>query len=427
MCVVGGGFTGLWTAHSLLRADPSLEVVILEAESVGFGASGRNGGWAEGAVAGDPAHWAARGGREGLLAMSRAIQETVDEIGRVIDAEAIDCSFHKGGTLTVAQTPLQLEKVRAHVEDDRARGLGEEDSELLDAKATAERVAVDRVMGARYSPHCARLQPARLAVGLGEVVERLGGTIYEHTPATSIEPGVARTRAGDVRSRYVVRATEAYTVSLSGERRTMLPVSSTMLATEVLPAEVWAELGWENAETMLSGERRFVYIQRTGDGRIAIGGRGVPYRYASQTAAEALPPRQAIEGLRERLADLFPVLGDVAVAGSWQGVMGAPRQWAPAVGLDRTTGLAFAGGYVGEGVAAANLAGRTLADLILGRDSELTRLPWVGGLGRPWPPEPLRFVGVRGVNAMMKLADRQEWRTDRTSVVGRVAHLVSGR
>lgn len=427
VCIVGGGFTGLWTAYQLLRADPSLEVVVLEAEVAGFGASGRNGGWVEGRLAGGREHWAALGGRAGALALERAIQATVDEVGAVAAAEGIDCAFRKGGTLTVAQTPLQLARVRAEVEEDRLWGLGPGDSVLLDGPSAAGRVRVDGVMGARYSPHCARVQPARLAVGLAEAVERAGATICEGTRVTSIRPGIARTAAGEVKARFIVRATEGYTASLSRQRRVMLPITSCMIATEVLSPGLWEALGWDGAETMLDGARRFVYIQRTGDGRIAIGGRGRPYRYGSRADAEGPPSAETTRSLRQRLTGLFPVLADVGVAGAWQGVLGAPRQWAPAVGLDRDTGLAWAGGYVGEGVAAANLAGRTLADLILGRDSELTRLPWVGRLGRPWPPEPLRYIAVRGVNAMMAAADRQEWRTGRASLVGRLAHLISGR
>jgi glycine/D-amino acid oxidase-like deaminating enzyme len=427
VCIVGGGFTGLWTAYYLLQAEPSLVVVVLEAEVAGFGASGRNGGWVEGRLAGSREHWAARGGRAGAIALERAIQRTVDEVGKVASSEGIDCAFHKGGTLTVAQTPLQLKKVRAEVEADRLWGFGPDDSALLDGPAVAQRVAVEGALGARFSPHCARVQPARLAVGLGEAMERAGGKIYEGTRVTSIKPGIAHTAAGAVRARFVVQATEAYTASLSGQRRVMLPLSSCMIATEVLSPDTWASLGWEEAETMLDGTRRYVYMQRTGDGRIAIGGRGIPYRYGSRTESEGPPPSQAIRSLRERLIGLFPALSDVTVDGAWHGVLGASRQWAPAVGLDRRTGLAWGGGYVGEGVAAANLAGRTLADLIAGRDSELTRLPWVGPLGRSWPPEPIRYLAVRGVSGMMDAADRREWRTDRTSFMGRVAHLISGR
>ena len=428
VCIVGAGFTGLWTAYYLLQADPALRVVVLEAEVAGFGASGRNGGWVEGRLAGDWEHWAAIGGRDGALAMERAAQAAVDHVGQVVADEEIDCGFRKGGTLTIAQTPLQLEKVRAEVTEDRLWGLGPADSVLLDETAAAERVAVDRVLGARYSPHCARIQPAALAVGLASAAERAGATIYEGTRVTRISPHLAHTSGGhQVRARVVLRATEGYTASLARQRRVMLPLISTMIATEVLTEQLWPELRWQRAETMLDGARRYVYIQRTADGRIALGGRGRPYRYGSRTDAESPPDADAVRSLRQRLIDLFPALADVVVEGAWQGALGAPRQWAPAVGLDQATGLAWAGGYVGEGVAAANLAGRTLADLVTGTDSDLTRLPWVGPLGRLWPPEPVRFAAVRGVNAMMRIADDREWRTDQTSLVGRAAHLISGR
>lgn len=427
VCIVGGGFTGLWTAYELLAAEPSLEVVVLEAERVGFGASGRNGGWVEGKLAGSRQHWAERGGPPAVIAMERAVQGAVDVIGKVVAAEGIDCGFHKAGTLTVAQSSLQLEKVRAEVEEDHSWGLTEGDSVLLDGVAARERVAVAGVVGARFSPHCARVQPARLAVGLAAAAERRGATIYEGSPVVRIAPRTARTRQASVRAAHVVRATEAYTARLAGQRRVMLPISSSMITTEVIDDASWAEIGWENAETVLDGARRFVYIQRTADGRIAIGGRGIPYRYGSKTSAEEPPPPETVAALADRLRQLFPPLHSVPVAAAWQGVLGASRQWAPAVGLERATGLAWAGGYVGEGVAAAQLAGATLADLILRRDSPLTRLAWVGPPGRPWPPEPFRYAGVRGVNAMMAVADRREWRTDETSLVGKLAHLISGR
>jgi len=200
-----------------------------------------------------------------------------------------------------------------------------------------------------------------------------------------------------------------------------------MIATEVLSPGTWAALGWQQAETMLDGARRYVYIQRTGDGRIAIGGRGTPYRYASRTESEGPPRSDAVRSLRQRLIGLFPVLTDVTIEGAWQGC------WARLVSgpqLSDSTAIPDSPGPAamsGEGVAAANLAGRTLADLILGQDSQLVRLPWVGRLGSSWPPEPLRYISVRSVNAMMQLADKREWRTDQTSLVGRAAHLVSGR
>ncbi|MDA8316215.1 MAG: FAD-dependent oxidoreductase [Actinomycetota bacterium] len=427
VCIVGAGYTGLWTAYELLRRQPSLDVVVLEAEVAGFGASGRNGGWVEGMVAGDRQHWAGIGGREGAARMAQAIQDAVDEIGRVVAVESIDCGFRKGGSLKVAQTELEVRRLRAELEEDRVWGLGPDDVALLDRDGAASRIAVDGVLAATYTPHCARVQPAALAVGLAGAGERAGAVIYESTPVTRIDPGIAHTPFGDVRASFVVRATEGYTVSLEGQRRAMLPLTSCVIATEPLGPEVWEQLGWSGAETMWDARRRYVYLQRSPDDRIVIGGRGVPYRFASRTDAEGPPPADSALALRARLVELFPALHDVRIDGAWYGVLGAPRQWAPAVGVDRATGLAWAGGYVGQGVAAANLAGRTLADLLLETRSELTELPWVGTMGRPWPPEPIRFAAVRGVNAMLRFADRAELASGRTSAVGHLAHLISGR
>jgi glycine/D-amino acid oxidase-like deaminating enzyme len=429
VCIVGAGFTGLWTAYELCRADPALDVVVLEAEIAGFGASGRNGGWVTGELAGSPERWAQRGGRDGLLAQTRAIRATVDEVGAAVEREGIDCDFAKGGSLHVAQSPLQLERLLAHHAEAERLGLtGDDGPVLLDAAATAERVAVAGARGGLYFPHCARVQPARLVRGLADAAERAGATIHERTRVRRIEPGaVAHTDRGAVRARVVVRATEGYTARLAKEHRTLVPLNSSMIVTEPLSSEQWRELRWDRAECVLDGQHRYAYLQRTGDGRIAIGGRGVPYRLGSRTDREGPLPSATARELRDRLGELFPSLRDVGITAGWHGVLGVPRDWLPAVGIDRANGLAWGGGYVGEGVAAANLAGRTLRDLILERDTELTRLPWVGPFARPWEPEPLRFAGVRSVNALLAAADRRESRTGRPALAARVANAVAGR
>ena len=231
------------------------------------------------------------------------------------------------------------------------------------------------------------MQPARLARGLADAAERAGATIHEGTRVTRIEPGVAHTTRGTVRAEVRLRATEAYTVDLEGMRRALVPLNSAMIVTDPLPAATWAELRWDHADCLLDGRHRYVYLQRTGDGRIAIGGRGTPYRFGSRTDREGPLPAATARQLRERLINLFPGLRDTGITAGWHGVFGVTRDWTPAVGLDRETGLAWAGGYVGEGVAASNLAGRTLRDLVLGRDTELTGLPWVA--------PPARAVGAR--------------------------------
>jgi glycine/D-amino acid oxidase-like deaminating enzyme len=427
VCVVGGGFTGLWTAYELKRADPGLVVVVLEARQVGFGASGRNGGWVVGKISGSADAWRARGGPDGPRAMVRAIQQTVEEIGAVVAVENIECDWTHGGSVTVAQSDTQLERLRQAAENER-RELGEDlASQLLDADAIAARINVDGARGALYTPHCARVQPARLVDGLAAAAERAGVTIHESSPVTRIEPGLALTKRGDVRARYVLRATEGYTADMPGEHRALLPMNSSMIVTEPLPEAEWARIGWAGAETMLDGCHLYTYSQRTADGRIAIGGRGVPYRFGSRTDREGPVPTRTVHELRERLISLFPSLGGVRVARSWHGILGVSRDWCPTVTLDPISGLGSAGGYAGEGVAASNLAGRTLRDLVLGRETDLTRLPWVGSPARDWEPEPLRFMGARGIYTMYRLADHQERVRNHRSRIAAVANKIAGR
>jgi glycine/D-amino acid oxidase-like deaminating enzyme len=415
VCIVGAGYTGLWTALELCRADPSLDVVVLEREVAGFGASGRNGGWVLGEVSIGSRMRAAAG--DGAVAeLDRAAQQTVDEVGSACAREEIDCDFVKGGSLTVAQTAPQLARLRT-----AARG------EMLDAEQAAARVRVAGMRGARFTPHCARVQPAKLVRGLAAAAERRGATIHERTPALALEPHAVRTPNGTVRARWVVRATEGYTAALPGLRRTLLPLWSSMIVTEPLDAATWEQIGWDGRETIDDAAHVYCYLQRTADDRIAIGGRGRPYLFGSGTDRANGVPDTTVRHLRARLARLFPALRDTPIAHAWAGVFGVSRDWAAAVHCDRQSGMCWAGGYAGEGVAAANLAARTLRDLVLGHDTELTRLPWVAHTAPDWEPEPLRWLAVQAVYGGLRAADAIEDRTGRPSRLAGAAAALSGR
>jgi glycine/D-amino acid oxidase-like deaminating enzyme len=327
----------------------------------------------------------------------------------------------------VARSPLELRHLRAMVDRDRAWGFAEDDYRLLDANETLARMRVDGALGARFSPHCASIQPAALVRGLADAVERAGATIFEGSPVTQIEPGLARTADGLVRSQFVLRATEAYTRSVSGERRRIVPVHTSMLVTEPLDDELRKAVGWSGREALLA-EHPFLHLQHTRDGRISIGGddNRVPYRFASAPGAVGPATPRVRSFYREQLVKLFPCLADVRIERSWQGVFGAHRTWRPAVGLDRASGVGWAGGYVGEGVAASNLAGRTLRDLVLGRETELTQLPWVGPVTRRWEPEPLRWLGARLVWSMRNTGTHREARTGKDSRLIRAGNRLAG-
>ena len=236
VAIVGGGFTGLWTAYYLAKADPKLRIAVLEKEVVGFGASGRNGGWISPFFPAPLETIAKNDGRDKALAMQRAMFDTVDEIGAVCAAEGIDARYHKGGVLNLATGTEQLARVRDDVEYYRGWGVGDDEIMWLDADAVRERIDVAGCLGAMYLTHCACLDPARVVRGLARVVEGLGVSIYEQTPVLAIESGTAVTAVGDVRAGVVVRGTEGFTPELPGARRDVIPTYSLMIATEPLPA-----------------------------------------------------------------------------------------------------------------------------------------------------------------------------------------------
>jgi glycine/D-amino acid oxidase-like deaminating enzyme len=289
--IVGAGFTGLWTAHSLLRLDPGLRVVVLERETAGFGAT---------------------------------------------------------------------------------------------------------------------VHPARLARGLAAEVERLGGVVHEQTRVRSIRERQVLTDHGTVRADVVVRCTEAYTRSIESYERDVVPLANHVIATEPIDESTWAEIGLADRQLFELNRVLLGYGHRTGDGRIVWGGLAAPSRWGSRIPPSPWSDPRVVERLRNTLERLFPPLTGIGVTHAWSGVLGVPRDLLPGIGLDRATGFAWAGGYTGQGVAAANAAGRGLADLILDRDSDLVQLPWVGHRSRRWEPEPVRWLGIHSVTTAGRVSDAFE-------------------
>jgi glycine/D-amino acid oxidase-like deaminating enzyme len=426
VCIVGAGFTGLWTAYYLKRARPELDIVVLERDFAGFGASGRNGGWLSDRFATPRERMARTHGRDQVIALQRAMQATVDEVIGVCAGEGIEADVVKHGLLLVARGPAEAARLHNHAKDDRAWG---NEVDELDRQALEARLRVNRATAGMWSPHCARIQPAKLVRGLAATVERLGVRIHERTAVSEVAPGAARTDHGTVRAPTVLTCLEGFTASLKGQHRTWLPLNSAMVVTAPLPDAAWEEIGWERAELLGDMAHAYIYAQRTADGRIAFGGRGVPYRFGSRTDRNGATQGKTIGQLVNLLHDFFPATKSTPIDHAWCGVLGVPRDWSPTVRLDRQTGLGTAGGYVGHGVATSNLAGRTLRDLVLGEDTELTRLPWVGRDARNWEPEPLRWIATRVVYGLYRAADRRETQAGnaRTSALAKLADLVAGR
>ncbi len=428
VCIVGAGLTGLWTAYYLAKLQPDLRITVLEKEFAGYGASGRNGGWLSAELAGNLDRYAKAGGREGVRHLIRAMESAVDEVTAVCDAEGIDADIVKDGVMHVARSEPQLARLEDSLASDASWGMDESHQWRLTRSEVRDRVRVEGALGAVYSPHCARVQPAKLVQGVAAAVRRLGVTIYEGTEVTAIEPGRAVTRYGTVRADHVLRCLEGYSASITGNRREWLPMNSAMIVTEPLSASMWEEIGWRGAELVGDNANAYSYAQRTADGRIAIGGRGRPYRFGSRTDSDGITQQWTLESLRAILHSQFPATYGLPIAHTWCGVLGVPRDWCASVTVDQDTGLGWAGGYVGSGLTTTNLAGRTLADLVLRRDTDLTALPWTNRRVRRWEPEPLRWLGVQAMYALYREADRREAAgLRRPSRITRFANLLTGR
>lgn len=428
VAIVGAGLTGLWTAYYLQELDPDLRILLLEREVAGFGASGRNGGWCSALFPWSASALAARYGRDAAVAQRQAMVDTVDEVGRVAAAEGIDCDYLRGGTVTFARDRVQLAAARAEFAESEEFGVDR--VSLAGTETVRARYGVPDAVAATITPACARVHPAKLVRGLARAVERRGATIAEGTEVVGWTDGVVWARVGDVERTVtagtVVNATEGYGSQLPQVGRSVLPLYSLMIATEPLSDAVWDRIGIEHGQTFADFRHLIVYGQRTADNRIAFGGRGARYHLGSAIHTSYDRSPRVRDHLVRTLGELFPAVAGVRITHHWGGPLGVPRDWHAAVGIDRGTREAWAGGYVGDGLSTTNLAGRTLADLIADRRTELTALPWVGHRSPRWEPEPLRFLGANAGLVAMEGADLEERATGRRSVIARAMAPLTG-
>lgn len=418
ICIIGAGFTGLWAAHYLHRADPTLKILILEAEFAGFGASGRNGGWLTGGFAWNHDRYLAQSDAAAVRAMVQAMLGTVEEIISTAKDAGIDADIRRTDELLIATNPAQLARMQAEYQS--RRQWGESGLALLTAAQTAQRLRIPNSLGALCIPNTARIQPAKLVQGLARMVEAQGTRIAEHTRVTAIHPGRVQTTRGTVTARTILRATEGFTARIPGHGRDLLPLNSAQIITAPLPAAVWSKIGWQGYEIVGDFANAYCYCQRTEDGRIAVGGRGIPYRFNNRLDDNGTPDDETIRRLIATLRRHFPAAAMAPIDHAWCGSLGVPRDWCARVEFDPDTRIGSAGGYVGVGVSTANLAGRTLADLALNRDTALTRLPWVNRPPRLWEPEPLRWLALRGMYRLLNAADRAEEKGANPSALARL-------
>jgi glycine/D-amino acid oxidase-like deaminating enzyme len=402
VAIIGGGLSGLWTAYYLACHDPGLSIAVLESRRVGFGASGRNGGWCSGFFPLLPSQLAEEFGVEPALAAYRESFRTLDEIERVITNERIDCGWHRGGTVQSATTALQAERLARQVAAQHEVGLTVDDVEWLPTARVAEHIRPAVTHGAVFSPHCATINPYSLVLGLARAARRRGVTIWEETPVRGFAEGTVTHDAGVVRASLVVQATEGYSASFRATRRALVPLYSLMVATEPLDTATIDELGWHNRATFNDGGQMIIYAQLTSDRRIAFGGRGAPYHFSSRVRDEFDIDDATHDRIVKSIARHFPAAATARITHRWGGPLGVPRDWTPSVTIDRASRYARIGGYVGDGVAATNLFARMLVETWTDQGTSLTRLPFVRHQSPKWEVEPLRFLGI---NSLLKLSD----------------------
>lgn len=405
--IIGGGFSGLWTAYYLSLADPRRSITVLEAQHVGFGASGRNGGWCMG--------WAE--GIDGLLEhprtrpiglrWARAMQATLDEIEQVLNHESIDCDFHRGGTLTAATNPAQLARLKGHHDQMLASGFGDADFQWLSKDEALDRARIDGALGAQFTPHCAVVHPGKLVAGLARAVRARGVSIYEGVRVISASGRELTTHQGSLKCETLIRATEAYTLELPGLSRLVVPVVSAMVATAPLPSALFESIGLVDRPTFCDARRVTVYGQRTRDNRIAFGAR------ARHVRGGRLPLQFAhgdpiFEEVERALYSLFPQLANQAITHRWAGVLGISPRRHLEVAFDPENQQGHLGGYMGEGVAASNFAARRLVERVTQGASDWVGAPFWVSRPRKWVPEPLRSVGIAVARQAAERADAAE-------------------
>ena len=403
--IVGGGYSGMWTAHHLLNSSPDLTIAILEAHQVGSGASGRNGGWASALYPIEDSELAKHASAQNIANLHTELEKSIDEIGQFAAQSQEDIAYIKSGSLTVARSNAQFERIK--------KGLLPRES-ILDKDQTLMKIKMSDTVGASFNPDCATINPTQLVVALAKSLAQRGVHIFENTFAEITSGGVVKVAGKTIESKFAVRAIEAY----HEKNREQIPIYSLMIATEPLPDEFWNKYGLENRPTFHENRHLVTYAQRTSDNRIAMGGRGAPYKWGSARSNKSEQHAKIHKQLRETAIQWFPELKNYSFTHAWGGAVTVKRDWAPYLQWDGHFG-AF-GGYVGDGVTLSYLAANSMADLILGKNTVRATLPYVGWKSAKWEPEPFRWLGVNLGIKLSELADIEEKITRRPSLLGKL-------
>ena len=406
VAIIGGGFSGLWSAYHLKKLNPALSIAIFEARHCGYGASGRNGGWASSDYPVYRKSLEKRYGEETTQRLMDSLTGAIDELGEIAKTIAPAAHFVKSGTLMFARNQAQERRLRAN-EDDM--------HEWKSAQELNELIRVSQSRGGLFNAQSATVNPMGFIDGLVQFLIGQGVRIFEGVFATRVDGGVLANSAS-VSAPVVIQATEVF----SEPGRNFIPLYSLMVATEPLSEEMWRSIGNDSRFTFAEGSHLINYAQRTSDNRIAIGGRGATYPFGSRLASDKENTTQVHEHLRKLVQQWFPVLKDVRFTHSWGGAVAITRDWEPYVQFDPNSGFGRLGGYAGDGVTMSYLAAKIIANLIEKTSNPITQLHFVNRKLRMWEPEPLRYFAVNSLVKLSGVADIEEKITSRPSLVSRI-------
>lgn len=406
VAVVGGGFTGLAAAHFVKELEPSLRVALLEARVIGYGASGRNGGFSMTLFGLTLSITVARFGRERAREAHRYMERAVDLLRDLVEELGLDCDYEHPGFLRVATSEKYRRRILHEIE--LAHSLGLQGIEWMDAARLAEEVRSPLYLGAWWEPRCGLLNPAKLAWSWRDVVTRQGVEVFEDTPVETIRRRSGRielgTPGGTVRARKLVLATNAWSHLIPGLERKQVPAFTHIVLTEPLGGRLPGEIGWRNRQGIEDARNLVHYYRLTADDRLLMGGRDISVAYGRDMDRDL--NEAVFRRLEQDVRDTFPSLTGVRFTHRWGGPVSVPVDMAPAMGRLGGPDVVYSLGCVGHGVSMTHLNGRTLADLVLERTTDLTEVFFVNRRTIPWPPEPLRWAVSRAILGYMRLEDR---------------------
>ena len=411
LLIVGGGFTGLWAALHAKADDPARDVVVLEAETIGFGASGRNGGFAIGSLTHGLENGLARFAAE-MPALERLAHENFAGLLADLDRHGIDCDLELTGDLAVALEPHEVEWLAEAAE---VLGRFGHDHELFDGDAMRAEVASPMYLGGLWDKtDAAILDPGKLAAGLGAAVRAQGVRIHELTPATGLRDSGGQVRVatprGAVLARRVLLATSAYPPLVRPIRRYVAPIYDYALVTEPLSPARRAAIGWRRRQGLGDSANRFHYYRLTADDRILWGGYEAVYRYGGPVGPEHDDDEETFALLARHFFATFPQLEGIRFTHRWGGAIDTCSRFSVFFGTSHRGRVAYSVGYTGLGVAASRFGARVALDLLDGRDTEATRLRYVRSKPVPFPPEPLRSGVIQLTRNRLAAADRSAGR-----------------